>query len=170
MKAKFISLAICGALFAGCGAKTADTMGGNVYNQGELNRQQSVKVVTILEVLPARVAVEDGGTKTQSTTVGAVLGAAVGAVTGYALGGGSSDKGAVIGGIVGGTLGGVGGSKVGDEATIVDAVSLVYKIGDEVFTSTQAGKVCEFIAGEAYMISSQGSDTRIQPNTKCPEK
>ncbi|MCR4941586.1 MAG: hypothetical protein K5978_02170 [Campylobacter sp.] len=172
MKKEILSLLVV-ASFIGCGSKTADTMGGNVYNSGELNKKQQVKVVRITDIIPAKVAVKEAGTKTTSTGVGAVLGAATGAVIGYALGGGHSNKGAVVGGVVGGTLGGVGGSKIGDEAAIVEGVTLVYTTTSasdpskvEQFTSTQAGKFCEFAKGDAYLIGN-GYETRIQPNAKC---
>ena len=169
-KSKFISVIMCVAILCGCGAKKADAMGGNVYSSSDLNKQQSVKTIDIIEILPAKIALKDGGNYIESKTVGTILGATVGAITGYALGGGSSNKGAALGGIIGAALGNVSGGIVGDSDTIVDGVTIIYKVNDEIFTSTQAGKVCEFKSGSAYLISTNDYDTRIQPNTKCENK
>ncbi|HHC0259869.1 TPA: hypothetical protein ACOSAD_003397, partial [Salmonella enterica] len=51
-----------------------------------------------------------------------------------------------------------------------EAVSLTYKEGTKVYTSTQVGKTCQFTTGLAMVISTKDNETRIQPNTKCPEK
>ena len=168
MKKQIISLTLATILFAGCGAKTADTMGGNVYTPNQLNQVQKLQNITIIDVESAKVTVNNDGDQTVSTGVGAVLGGLAGAVAGYAIGGGSSSKGAMIGGVAGATLGGVAGNKVAGEAEVVDAVTIIYKneLG-EVYTSTQAGSACEFTTGHAYLISANGRDTRIQSNARC---
>jgi len=40
----------------------------------------------------------------------------------------------------------------------------------KVYTSTQVGKGCQFTTGLAVVITTTYNETRIQPNTKCPEK
>jgi len=47
MKKPIISLTLATILFAGCGAKTADTMGGNVYTTNQLNQVQKLQNITI---------------------------------------------------------------------------------------------------------------------------
>ncbi|WP_460413844.1 hypothetical protein, partial [Staphylococcus aureus] len=61
------------------------------------------------------------------------------------------------------------GSMVNDK-TLVEGVSLTYKEGTKVYTSTQVGKECQFTTGLAVVITTTYNETRIQPNTKCPEK
>jgi len=101
MKKPIISLTLATILFAGCGAKTADTMGGNVYTPNQLNQVQKLQNITIVDINSAKVAVNNDGDQTVSTGVGAVLGGLAGAVAGYAIGGGSSSKGAMIGATAG---------------------------------------------------------------------
>lgn len=168
MKNKILSLSCITLLtLSGCVSNNQDKLGGNVYNTGELNQQQSVKIVTIKQVLAAKVAVDNTNTNSSNKVVGGLLGAATGAVVGYALGGGSSKSGAVVGGVVGGTLGTVAGDKVSEQTEVIDGVSIVYELDDKIYTSTQAGKLCEFGIGNAYLISMGGNETRIQPNANC---
>ncbi|EHB0696738.1 hypothetical protein JYY24_004802, partial [Salmonella enterica subsp. enterica serovar Typhimurium] len=101
-------------------------------------------------------------------TFGAVLGAVAGGVAGYNVKG-TSTLGAVAGGTGGAALGAAAGSLVSDK-TIVEGVSLTYKEGTKVFTSTQVGKACQFTTGLAVLISTKDNETRIQPNATCPEK
>lgn len=75
------------------------------------------------------------------------------------------------------TAGAVGGRAVGTAAvswvkdkTLVEAVSFTYKEGMKIYTSTQVGKTSQFTTGLAIVISTKDNETRIQPNTKCPEK
>lgn len=51
--------------------------------------------------------------------------------------------GAVAGGAGGGALGAAAGSMVSDKS-IVEGVSLTYKEGTKVYTSTQVGRACQF--------------------------
>ncbi|CAD7289775.1 hypothetical protein LMG7974_01858 [Campylobacter majalis] len=168
MKNKILSLS-CVALLAlsGCVSSNQDKLGGNVYNTGELNQQQNVKVVTIKQILGAKVTVDNTNANSSNKVVGGLLGAATGAVVGYALGGGSSKSGAVVGGVVGGTLGTVAGDKISEQTEVIDGVSIVYELEGNIYTSTQAGKLCEFSAGSAYLISMGANETRIQPNANC---
>ena len=61
-------------------------------------------------------------------------------------------------------------AKVAVDKTLVEGVSLTYKEGTKVYTSTQVGKECQFTTGLAVVITTTYNETRIQPNTKCPEK
>jgi len=62
------------------------------------------------------------------------------------------------------------GALIGAVAGGVIGVSLTYKEGTKVYTSTQVGKECQFTTGLAVVITTTYNETRIQPNTKCPEK
>lgn len=73
------------------------------------------------------------------------------------------------GAVGGGAVGAAAGSMVNDK-TLVEGVSLTYKEGTKVYTSTQVGKECQFTTGLAVVITTTYNETRIQPNTKCPEK
>ena len=74
-----------------------------------------------------------------------------------------------LGAVGGGAVGAAAGSMVNDK-TLVEGVSLTYKEGTKVYTSTQVGKECQFTTGLAVVITTTYNETRIQPNTKCPEK
>lgn len=118
--------------------------------------------------MPAKVAVDNTANKQTAQTFGAILGAVVGGVAGHNVGSGSglcTTAGAVGGGAVGAAV----GTLVKDKS-IVEGVSLTYKEGTKVFTSTQAGKPCQFTTGLAVVISTKNNETRIQPNTTCPVK
>ena len=52
----------------------------------------------------------------------------------------------------------------------VEGVSLTYKQGTKVYTSTQAGRKCQFKPGLAVVITTKANETRIQPNSECPAK
>jgi hypothetical protein len=62
------------------------------------------------------------------------------------------------------------GSGVSDKA-LVDGVTITYKLNEQLLSSTQVGKMCEFQSGTAMMISTTGNETRIQPNNaeSCPK-
>ena len=130
---------------AGC-QSNADDHAADVYQTDQLNTKQETKTVNIISILPAKVAVDNchnvGSGSNSGTTAGAVGGGAVGAAA---------------------------GSMVNDK-TLVEGVSLTYKEGTKVYTSTQVGKECQFTTGLAVVITTTYNETRIQPNTKCPEK
>lgn len=88
-----------------------------------------------------------------------------GAVVGYQY----NTAAAVGGGVAGATLGGVAGTMVKDKV-VIEGVSLTYKQGTKIYTSTQAGKKCQFKPGIALLIKTKANETRIQPNAECPVK
>lgn len=59
------------------------------------------------------------------------------------------------------------GSMVKDKI-IVEGVSLSYSEKGKIYTSTQAGKRCQFQKGTALLITTKTNETRIQPNAECP--
>ncbi|MDA3045832.1 hypothetical protein OFO10_01515 [Campylobacter sp. VBCF_06 NA8] len=55
------------------------------------------------------------------------------------------------------------------DTKVIDAVTITYKEGKSLKSSTQAGRVCQYANGEALMISSYSGETRIQPNAVCAD-
>jgi len=155
------------ATLAGCQA-TGDEYAANTYTAGQVNSRQAAKVVEILAVLPARVAVDNTQNKQTAQVAGALLGVVAGAFAGGALGHGhAAPTTALIGAGAGGVAGAAAGSLVND-TTLVNGVSLSYQDAGNVFNSAQVGKVCEFKPGKAIMVSTSPTETRIQPNATCP--
>lgn len=150
----------------GCAVNT-DDLGADVYEASQLNYKQETKTVDILSIVPAKVAVDNTSKKEMAQTAGTILGAVIGAIAGYNVSGHTSTAGAVAGGAAGGTIGAASGGLVNDKV-IVDAVSLTYKEGTNVYSSTQAGKACQFKPGTALVIMTKANETRIQPNSTCP--
>lgn len=153
---------------SGC-MNSQESLGADVYDVRELNTQQNAKTVEIISIMPAKVAVENKDKQT-AQLVGGVLGAVVGGVVGHNVGSGS-DAGTLAGTAAGGALGVAAGSMV-DDKKIVEGVTLAYKQGTKLKTSTQAGRACQFKLGTALLVSSANkhNETRIQPNSTCPTK
>ena len=120
-------------------------------------------MVTILSISPAKVEVSNEQAQQTAQVGGAVLGAVLGGVLGNNMG---SHNG-LAGGIVGGVAGAAAGSLV-PGSTLVDGVTLGYSEGGNLLSSTQVGEMCQFEPGKALVISTQESETRIQPNAVCP--
>lgn len=153
-------------VLSGC-QSNADSYAADVYDTTQLNGKQETKTVNIISVLPAKVAVDNTAQKQSAQTFGAILGAVVGGVAGHNIGTGST-LGTVGGAAGGGALGAASGTLVSDK-TIVEGVSLSYKEGTKLYTSTQVGRSCQFTPGIAVMFSTKQNETRIQPNATCPE-
>ncbi|HAO9129936.1 TPA: glycine zipper 2TM domain-containing protein [Escherichia coli] len=153
-------------VLSGC-QSNADNFAADVYDTTQVNSKQETKMVTIVSVLPAKIAVDNKANKEAAQTFGAVVGAVAGGVIGHNTKSGS--KLATTAGAVGGTaLGAAAGSLVKDK-TVVEGVSLTYKESTKVYTSTQVGRACQFAPGLAVMISTKENETRIQPNATCPD-
>lgn len=151
-------------LLTGC-AVDSESLGADVYDTTQLNTKQEAKTVKIISVLPAKVAVDNRKNKEIAQAAGSILGAVTGAIVGYQHNGAA----AAAGGIAGGTVGAVAGTMVKDKV-IVEGVSLTYKQGTKIYTSTQAGRKCQFKPGVALVIKTKTNETRIQPNAECPAK
>lgn len=140
MKRYIISASIIGAIFmSGC-STTSNPVGGNVYDASQLNQEQNAQNVQIIQVSPAKIAVDNSENRRLAQTAGGV------------------------GGVVAGSM--VGDKKIVDGVTIAYKTSIDGKIK----TSTQGGKLCEFQTGKALMIITKQNETRIQPNSVCLEK
>lgn len=153
---------------SGC-MNSQESLGADVYDVRELNTQQNAKTIEIISIMPAKVAVENKDKQT-AQLVGGVLGGVLGGVVGHNVGSGS-DAGTLAGTAAGGALGVAAGSMV-DNKKIVEGVTIVYKQGTQLKTSTQAGRACQFKLGTALLVSSANkrNETRIQPNSTCPTK
>ena len=154
--------------FSGC-TNQADTLGADVYDVDSLNMQQDAKTVQIINISPAKVAVDNKQAKETAQMFGGILGAVGGAVLGHKMGGDRHETaGATAGGVAGAAIGAGAGSLV-DDKVIVEGVTLAYKQGTKIKTSTQAGRMCQFKEGTSLMITTKNKETRIQPNAICPD-
>lgn len=166
MKKYFLLTALTSSLvLAGCTNVSSEDLGADVYDTTQLNTKQETKTVTILSVLPAKVLVDNKENKQMAQAAGAILGGITGAVLGYQ----HSNLAAAAAGTAGATGGVIAGSMVKDKVQ-VEGVSLTYKQGSKVYTSTQAGRKCQFKPGLAVVITTKANETRIQPNSECPAK
>ncbi|EFH2568643.1 glycine zipper 2TM domain-containing protein [Escherichia coli] len=127
---------------AGC-QSNADDHAADVYQTDQLNTKQETKTVNIISILPAKVAVDNAQNKRNAQAFGALIGAVAGGVIGHNVGSGSN-SGTTAGAVGGGAVGAAAGSMVNDK-TLVEGVSLTYKEGTKVYTSTQVGKECQFM-------------------------
>lgn len=148
---------------------SADSYAADVYDTSQLNEKQETRTIEIISVLPAKVTVDNVEGKRTAQTIGTILGAVAGGITGYNVGGGGSTAGALAGATAGGASGAAAGSLVNDK-TIVEGVSLSYKEGTKIYTSTQVGRACQFTPGVAVVITTKANETRVQPNATCPDK
>ena len=152
------------ALVAGC-QSTGEEYEANVFDASQVNTQQEAKTVNILSISPTKIKVSNEANKKAATVVGGLLGAVAGGVLGNTH---NSDT-AIIGAVGGGAAGALGGSLVND-TTLVPGVLIGYSENGKIFTSAQVGKACEFkLGGVALMVKTLSNETRIQPNTSCPE-
>lgn len=149
-------------ILSGCATVSSDNYASDVYDTTQLNTRQEVNNVNILSVLPAKVLVDNSENKQMAQTAGAILTGIAGAVAGYQF----NNAAAVAGGLAGATGGAVAGSMVKDKVQ-VEGVSIVYQQNAKTYTSTQAGRQCQFRPGPAMMIVTQMNETRIQPNATC---
>lgn len=153
-------------LITGCAA-TGDNLRSNVYTANQVNQQQAATMIEILTVMPAQVVVDNSEQKRKAQIGGATLGALAGGLGG-GLGGLSAGgtAGTTIGG---GVVGAAAGSMVSD-TVLVEGVTIGFRYENrgQIMTSSQVGKACEFQPGNALMVSTTGTETRIQPNAVCP--
>jgi hypothetical protein len=72
-----------------------------------------------------------------------------------------------VGAVAGGAVGAAAGSLVPGQV-LVDGVSITYTDHGSTFSSAQVGRTCEYAPGQAIMVSTWPTETRIQPNHECP--
>ena len=153
------------ALVTGCAA-TGEQHKANVYRAGQLNQAQNSQVVKILSIQPAQVEVDNSQGKKQAELAGALLGALAGAASTKK----SNDRDTRAAGVLGGAAAGAAAGSMVSDKTLVDGVQLTYNLNGKLLTSVQVGKSCEFAKGDAILISTTSTETRIQPNAECPKK
>ena len=155
------------AMITGC-STSGEQYQANVYTAGQVNSRQAAKTVKILAVLPASIEVDNTEGKQNAQMIGGVLGAIAGGVLGNKTTN-HSGSGTAVGAVAGAGVGAVGGSLVKDKV-LVDGVSITYVEDGQTYNSAQVGKTCEFTPGVALVVSSDGAETRLQPNATCPVK
>ena len=155
------------AMITGC-STSGEQYQANVYTAGQVNSRQAAKTAKILAVLPARIEVDNTEGKQNAQMIGGVLGAIAGGVLGNKTTN-HSGSGTAVGAVAGAGVGAVGGSLVKDKV-LVDGVSITYVEDGQTYNSAQVGKTCEFTPGVALVVSSDGAETRLQPNATCPVK
>ncbi|EFP94834.1 glycine zipper 2TM domain-containing protein [Vibrio caribbeanicus] len=184
---KKLLFALSGAtavILSGCAA-TGEDHRADTYTAEQVNTSIEAKTVNIIAILPAKVAVDNS----ENVKNAQVAGGLIGAITGGVLGNQSnSEYGSEVGGIAGGVAGVAIGSTV-ENTTMIDGVQLTYrqevieqvadvKDGkkvleyvkhDKTFISAQVGKSCEYKNGIALLVTTVKGNTRIQPNSTCPE-
>jgi outer membrane lipoprotein SlyB len=166
MRLTLKTLGFCAtAVLAACQQPGADLQ-ANVYRAGQVNQKQDAKVVRILAVLPAKIEVDNHQAKATAQLVGGLAGGLGGALIGNSVGHYRGTN-ALLGGVAGGGAGALAGSLVPDK-TLVEGVSLTYVEDGRTLNSAQVGRICEFQAGDAILISPVPNETRVQPNTTCP--
>jgi outer membrane lipoprotein SlyB len=153
------------ALITGCAAN-GEQHKANVYRAGQLNQAQNSQVVKIMSIQPAQVEVDNSQAKKDAEIAGALFGAVLGAQASKKSNNANTKASSVVGGAA---FGAAAGSMVSDK-TLVDGVQLSYMLNGKLITSVQVGKSCEFAKGEAIMVSTTPTETRIQPNSECPKK
>jgi len=154
-------------LLAGC-STSGEQYSANVYKAGQVNSRQAAKTVKILAVMPAKIEVDNTEGKQNAQMIGGILGAVAGGVVGNKVSN-HSKTGTVVGVAGGAGVGAAAGSLVKD-TVLVDGVSLTYVEDGQTYNSAQVGKMCEFSPGVALVISTDGQETRLQPNATCPTK
>jgi outer membrane lipoprotein SlyB len=140
----------------------------NVYTQGQVNTRQNADVVNILAVMPAKIQVSNAENQRTAQIAGGLLGAAAGAGLGAGL---ARPHNALATGTVGAVGGGVFGAAAGSLVpgqVLVAGVSITYTDHGSTFSSAQVGRMCEYAPGQAIMVSTSPTETRIQPNAVCP--
>jgi outer membrane lipoprotein SlyB len=142
---------------------TGEKNRANSYRVSQINQKQTAEVIEILAVLPAQIEVDNSDAQKNRALIGAVLGAAGGAVLGNAIGG----RNTLAGGLIGGAAG-VATASTTENTVLVEGVTITFVQDEKTYSSSQVGLSCEFKPGGAVMISTNATETRIQPNSSCP--
>jgi outer membrane lipoprotein SlyB len=166
MSIKLIVAGISVLSLAACAQPGAESA-ANVYSQGQVNTRQKADVVQVLAVMPAKVQVSNAQNQRAAQLAGGILGAAGGAGLGAGLAGHNALAAGTVGAVGGGVVGAAAGSLVPGQV-LVDGVSITYTQHGQTFNSAQVGRLCEYAPGQAIMISTSATETRIQPNATCP--
>ncbi|CAJ3550668.1 glycine zipper 2TM domain protein [Burkholderia pseudomallei MSHR2451] len=126
----------------------------DVYNVGQAQREQTVRMGTVESVRAVRIQGDGGG-----SALGTLGGGALGAVAGSAIGGG---RGSVLTAIAGGIAGAVAGNAVGQGLSSANGVEITVRLDNgDLRSITQAATPEVFRAGERVRLLSSGGVTRV---------
>lgn len=149
---------------------TGDDLRADTFKGGEVNTAKRAEVINILSVQSAKVAVSNEQAQKQNAAIGNVVGGIAGALLGNKFGG---STGAALGGAVGVAVGNTAGAST-DGTALVDGVTLTFvkkikgEFSEELYVSSQVGKVCEFQVGQSIMVAdTTAKESRIQTNATC---
>lgn len=156
---------LCIATISGCvTTATGNKYRATSYNTSQVNQKQAAEVIQIIAILAAQVEVDNSEAQQNRQILGALIGAAGGAAIGNAIGG----KNVAAGGLLGGVAGTVAASTT-ENTVLVEGVTLTFLQDSQTYSSSQVGRACEFKPGQAVMVSMKAGETRIQPNSACPQ-
>jgi outer membrane lipoprotein SlyB len=163
IKSLAVKSAVIAATLSLGACATGSQYAANSYSANQVNQRQEAKTVSILAVLPAHIEVDNSQNRKAVQTGAAILGAIAGGIIG-------GQHGAVaLGALAGAGAGAVAGS-VTPGSNSMNGVSIAYQESGHVYNSAQIGQICEFKVGMAIMVSTGGSNTRIQPNSECGQQ
>lgn len=157
------SLSISGLILLTACATPGEENRASSFSASEVNQRQQVKIISILAVTPAKVSVSNRRNRDIASGVGAVVGGLLGAAIGNDSN--RSSGGGALGAVVGSEAGrlGQGASK------LIDGVQIIYRDGEEVLSSAQVARPCDYALGQALLTYVGQTETRIQSNHDCRE-
>lgn len=166
---KYAIIAAIAAALTGCAAD-GQQYRANAFAAEETGFEDGARIVRIVNVGKAQIYVDNAQQKQAVSAVGSVLGAAAGGIAGYNLGG----KGGVLGAVAGVAAGGAGGAALGaavKDKVAVEGVLIAYvNQGEEkINVAKHVGRTCEYVPGQSLAVG-EGKNTKIQPNTECPNE
>ena len=153
---KRLSAALLALALAGCSTTSPD-----VIQRGDAQRLSTVQDAVVINVRPVTVEGSQSG-----------VGGAAGAVVGGVAGSGASNgrTGAVVG-VVGAVVGAVAGNAIERAATRESAIEILVQLRNgERRAIVQAQGSESFQAGDAVVLVSTGSTTRVSRAQSVPEK
>jgi outer membrane lipoprotein SlyB len=147
-------------LLAACATPGEENKAGS-FSAGQVNQRQQVKIVSIVSVQAAKISVSNRRNQSVAAGVGAVVGGVLGAAIGDNSG--RSSGGGTLGVIVGSEAG-----RLGQGATkLIDGVQIIYRDGQDILSSAQVARPCDYALGNALMTFVGQTETRIQSNHGC---
>lgn len=142
-----VALAI-GLATAGCATQSNSSA---VYNVGQVQREQIVRMGTIESVRQVAIQRSDSG-------VGTLAGVGLGGVAGSAVGGG---RGSIIGAIVGAVAGGVAGNAIENSADRRPGYELTVRLDNGELRAIVQDADEPFRPGDRVRILSRGGVSRV---------
>lgn len=144
-----VALAAWAALaVTGCATQSSSSA---VYNAGQVQREQIVRMGTLESVRQVAIQRSDSG-------VGTLAGVGLGGVAGSAVGGG---RGSIIGAIVGAVAGGVAGNAIENSADRRPGYELTVRLDDGELRAIVQEADEPFQPGDRVRILSRGGVSRV---------